>query len=51
LFLIIPAQTLSAEERPIYGSDLKKIAADYLADRGILNTILLSENWEYFPCA
>jgi len=51
LFLIIPTQTLSAEERPIYGSDLKRIAADYLADRGIFNTILVSEKRAYFPCA
>ena len=51
LFLIIPTQTLSAEGRPIYGSDLKKIAADYLADRGIFNTILVSEKRAYFPCA
>ena len=51
MFLIFSAQTLFAEERVIYGSDLKKIAADYLADRGIFNTILVSEKRAYFPCA
>ena len=51
LFFIFSAELLFAEERMIYGSDLKAAAADYLAEQGIFNTILVSEKRAYFPCA
>ena len=51
MFLMSSAQTLCAEERLIYGSDLKTVAEDYLAENGIFNTILVSEKRAYFPCA
>ena len=51
LFFIFSAELLFAEERMIYGSDVKAAAADYLAGQGIFNTILVSEKRAYFPCA
>ena len=51
MFLIFSAQTLFAEERVIYGSDLKVAAADYLAEKGVFNKILVSEKRAFFPCA
>ena len=51
MFLIFSAQTLCAQERLIYGSDLRIAAADYLTKIGIFNTILVSDRRAYFPCA
>ena len=51
VFLItINSQMLCAEERLIFGADIKKIAQSYLADNGIYNEILVSEKRAYFPC-
>ncbi|MDC0640112.1 flagellar basal body P-ring formation chaperone FlgA [Planktomarina temperata] len=51
VFLItINSQMLCAEERMIFGADIKKIAQSYLADNGIYNEILVSEKRAYFPC-
>ena len=51
VFLItINAQMLCAEERLIFGADIKKIAQSYLAENGIYNEILVSEKRAYFPC-
>ena len=51
VFLItITTQMLCAEERLIFGADIKKIAQSYLADNGIYNEILVSEKRAYFPC-
>ena len=36
LFILIHAQMLSAEEKLIFGADLKRIAQSYLAERNIL---------------
>ena len=51
VFLIaINSQMLCAEERLIFGADIKKIAQSYLADNGIYNEILVSEKRAYFSC-
>ena len=51
VFLIIMnTQMLSAEERLVFGADIKKIAQNYLAENGIYNEILVSEKRAYFPC-
>ena len=51
VFMItINSQMLYAEERLIFGADIKKIAQSYLADNGIYNEILVSEKRAYFPC-
>ena len=51
VFLITTSsQMLCAEERLIFGADLKKIAQNYLAENGIYNEILVSEKRAYFPC-
>lgn len=51
VFLItINSQMLCAEERLIFGADIKKIAQSYLAENGIYNEILVSEKRAYFPC-
>ena len=51
LFVLLQVQTLSAEEKLIYGSDLKRIAAEYLAQNDVFNTILVSDKRAYFKCA
>ena len=51
LFILLQVQTLSAEGKLIYGSDLKRIAAEYLAENDVFNTILVSDKRAYFPCA
>lgn len=51
VFLITTSsQMLCAEDRLIFGADLKKIAQSYLAENGIYNEILVSEKRAYFPC-
>ncbi|MDC1345669.1 flagellar basal body P-ring formation chaperone FlgA [Planktomarina temperata] len=51
VFLITTStQMLCAEERLIFGADIKKIAQSYLAENGIYNEILVSEKRAYFPC-
>jgi flagella basal body P-ring formation protein FlgA len=51
VFLITTSsQMLCAEDRLIFGADLKKIAQNYLAENGIYNEILVSEKRAYFPC-
>ena len=51
VFLITTsAQMLCAEERLIFGADIKKIAQSYLAKNGIYNEILVSEKRAYFLC-
>ena len=37
LFILVHAQMLSAEEKLIFGADLKRIAQSYLAERNIFN--------------
>jgi hypothetical protein len=39
---------LCAEERLIFGADIKKIAQSYLAENGIYNEILVSEKARLF---
>ena len=51
LFVLLQVQTLLAEEKLIYGSDLKRIAAEYLAKNDVFNTILVSDKRAYFKCA
>jgi hypothetical protein len=51
LFILIHAQMLSAEEKLIFGADLKRIAQSYLAERNIFNEVLISDKRAYFPCA
>ncbi len=51
LFVLLQVQTLLAEEKLIYGSDLKRIAAEYLAQNDVFNTILVSDKRAYFKCA
>ena len=51
LFVLLQVQTLSAEEKVIYGSDLKRIATEYLEKKGVFNTILVSDKRAYFVCA
>ena len=51
VFLITTStQMLCAEERLIFGADIKKIAQSYLAENGIYNEILVSEKRAYFLC-
>ena len=51
VFLItVHSQMLCAEERLIFGADIKKIAQSYLAENGIYNDILIAEKRAYFPC-
>ena len=51
VFLITTStQMLCAEERLIFGADIKKVAQSYLAENGIYNEILVSEKRAYFPC-
>ena len=51
VFLITTStQMLCAEERLIFGADIKKIAQSYLAENGIYNEILVSEKRAYFAC-
>ncbi|MDA9240358.1 flagellar basal body P-ring formation chaperone FlgA [bacterium] len=49
-FITMNIQMLSAEERLILGTDIKKIAQGYLAENGIYNEILVSEKRAYFVC-
>ena len=51
LFCLIQAQGLHAEGKLIFGSDLKRVAAERLADAGIFKTVLVSDKRAYFPCA
>ena len=51
LFYFIQAQGLHAEGKLIFGSDLKKVAAERLAEEGISKTVLVSDKRAYFPCA
>ena len=51
LFCLTQAQGLHAEGKLIFGSDLKRVAAERLADAGILKTVLVSDKRAYFPCA
>ena len=51
LFVLLQVQTLSAEGKLIYGSDLKRIASEYLAENDVFHTILVSDKRAYFPCA
>ena len=52
VFLITTStQMLCAEERFIFGADIKKIAQSYLAERNIFNEVLISDKRAYFPCA
>ena len=51
LFYLIQAQGLHAEGKLIFGSDLKKVAAERLAEAGISKTVLVSDKRAYFPCA
>jgi flagella basal body P-ring formation protein FlgA len=51
LFYLIQAQGLHAEGKLIFGSDLKKVAAERLAEEGISKTVLVSDKRAYFPCA
>ena len=48
---IFQTQILSAEEKLLYGSELKVIAEQYLAAEGISNKILVSDKRAFFPCA
>ncbi|MDE0782370.1 MAG: flagellar basal body P-ring formation chaperone FlgA [Planktomarina sp.] len=48
---IFQTQMLSAERKLLYGSDLKVIAEQYLADEGISNKVLVSDKRAFFPCA
>ena len=51
VFLITTnTQMLCAEERLIFGADIKKIAQSYLAENDVYNEILVSEKRAYFPC-
>jgi flagella basal body P-ring formation protein FlgA len=51
VFLItMNTQMLCAEEKLIFGADIKKIAQSYLAENGIYNEILVSEKRAFFPC-
>ena len=49
-FITMNMQMLYAEERLIFGADIKQIAQSYLAENGIYNEILVSEKRAYFPC-
>ena len=49
-FITMNMQMLYAEERLIFGADIKQIAQSYLAENGIDNEILVSEKRAYFPC-
>ena len=49
-FITMNIQMLCAEERLIFGADIKKIAQSYLAENGINNEILVSEKRAYFLC-
>ena len=49
-FITMNIQMLYAEERLIFGADIKKIAQSYLAENGIYNEILVSEKRAYFSC-
>ena len=51
IFGFFQTQMLSAEGNLLYGSDLKAIAEQYLADEGISNKILVSDKRAFFPCA
>jgi flagella basal body P-ring formation protein FlgA len=51
LFCLIQAQMLHAEGKLVFGSDLKRVAAERLADAGIFKTVLVSDKRAYFPCA
>jgi hypothetical protein len=39
---------LSAEEKLIFGADLKRIAQSYLAERNIFNEVLISQRAKYY---
>jgi flagella basal body P-ring formation protein FlgA len=49
-FITMNMQMLYAEERLIFGADIKQIAQSYLAENGIYNEILVSEKRAYFSC-
>ena len=51
LFILLQGQALQAKEKLIYGSDLRRIAAKYLAENDMFNTILISDKRAYFPCS
>tara|TARA_B100000768_G_scaffold148691_1_gene142728 strand:+ start:5106 stop:5825 length:720 start_codon:yes stop_codon:yes gene_type:complete len=51
IFILLQVQTLFAEEKLIYGSDIRQIADEYLAENAVFSTILVSDKRAYFPCA
>jgi len=51
LFVLIFSQTVSANNKLIYGADLKIVAEKYLTEKGILHKVLVSDKRAYFPCA
>ena len=51
LLCLLQVQVLQAEGQLIFGSDLKKVAAERLASAGVFKTVLVSDKRAYFPCA
>ena len=51
LLFLLQAQILQAEGKLIFGSDLKKVAAEQLAGAGVFKTVLISDKRAFFPCA
>jgi len=51
LFIFLHAQILSAEEKLLFGADIKRVAQNYLAERNIFKEVLISDKRAYFPCA
>ena len=51
LICLLQAHVLQAGGELILGSDLKKLAAEHLADAGVFKTVLVSDKRAYYPCA